>query len=289
MSRHESLTLKEKFFRGTAATTAALGLLGLAGCANNVEALPSPSTTTSSEAPSPTTSPSNTSSETSTPKPVETQKPTSGIVVDYTSFANWNSITPGTIPNYEHEREGSKEWLCDQVFEANGIASPENRDTNQDWKGDQIVAYMQPRLELAWKLNMDKSSPENATIAKNLLECLTSGTESDAYEQLSNSFDTARGSSIEIELPLSDMSKITRESTGQWLSNNKNLYVVEYATTDGLGDKLYPKFTFEWSKSNDYRISKINNLTANDDNIVWGKNPPVVLDQSRASAPYSVE
>lgn len=213
----------------------------------------------------------------------------SGLIVDYAQFHGWDSITPGINPVHEHEREGSREWICDQFFEANGIESPSFKGDEQSWRGDAIVAYLQPRLELAWKLNLDKSEPENATVAKRLLECLTSGTDSNAYKQLATSFETARGTSLDLPNISRNMSNITRQSAGQWLTQGRNLYVVEYATDDGLGNTIYPKWTLEWSKVNDYRVYSIVNLTAGDDKIVWGKQPPEVLDQARKNAPFGLD
>lgn len=260
----------------------------LAGCASNAGAEQGPSSPPSvSASETPATTP--TEKPSVKPSPVETQKPSSNLVVDYASFANWDSDSPGVNPIYEHQRAGSHESVCDAFFAANGLTNPEFMNDEQSWKGEQIVAYLQPRLELAWKLNLDTSKKENASVAKNILECLTSGTESDAYQQLSNVFDSYRGSSIEGTSPAANMENITRESGGQWLSNGSNLFVVEYATTDGLGDKLYPKLTFEWSKMNDYRIYSINNMTHGDDSIVWGKQTIVVHDQSRANAPATLE
>lgn len=281
MSRHESLTLKEKFVRGAAATTAALGLFGLAGCANNAEAAPSPSATTSTEAPSPVASPSKTT-ETPTPKPVETQKPSSNLVVDYNGFANWDNIQVPANPMYEHDREGSQVWLCDKFFADNGLTNPNFNYNLQEWKGEEITAYIQPRLELAWKLNMDKSNPENAKVADHLLSCLTAGSGSDAYKQLSIVFNSDRNTTLDVYDPFPDMDKITRESSAMWLDG---YYVTEYQTKDGLGDDLYPKVTYQLSVYNDWRVNAIQNLTGGDDPVNWGPSAPVVIDQSRATAP----
>lgn len=281
MSRHESLTLKEKFVRGAAATTAALGLFGLAGCANNAEAAPSPSATTSTEAPSPAASPSKTT-ETPTPKPVETQKPSSNLVVDYNGFANWDNIQVPANPMYEHDREGSQVWLCDKFFADNGLTNPNFNYNLQEWKGEEITAYIQPRLELAWKLNMDKSNPENAKVADHLLSCLTAGSGSDAYKKLSLVFDDARNSSIEMTSPSDGMSTITRENQTMW---GDSIYITEYAAKDGFGDMIYPKITYQLSVYTDWRINAIQNLRTGDDPVNWGPSAPVVIDQSRATAP----
>ena len=288
MSRHEASPnlidrAKEhgkKFI--AAGTLITIGALGLAGCASNAEAKPSPSVTTSSEAPSPTSSPSSTASETSTPKPVETQKPTSNLVVDYKGFANWDSIEVPANPMYEHDREGSQVWLCDKFYEANGLTSPEFNYNLQKWKGQEITAYIQPRLELAWKLNMDKSNPDNAKIADHLLSCLTAGPGSDAYKDLSNVFSTGRTGSIEISSPAKDMDKITRENQAMWADS---IYVTEIKTDDGLGGFEYPKITYQETVYTDWRIYAIQDGANSDDPIDWGPSAPVVIDQSRATAP----
>lgn len=253
----------------------------LAGCASNAEAKPSPSVTTSSEAPSPTSSPSSTASETSTPKPVETQKPTSNLVVDYKGFAKWDSIEVPANPMYEHDREGSQVWLCDKFYEANGLTSPEFNYNLQKWKGQEITAYIQPRLELAWKLNMDKSNPDNAKIADHLLSCLTAGPGSDAYKDLSNVFSTGRTGSIEISSPAKDMDKITREDATMW---GDSVYTVESKGENTIGT-FYPKITYQLTVFNDWRMMSVQNLGSGDDPASWGPSAPVVIDQSRAAAP----
>ena len=288
MSRHEASPnlidrAKEhgkKFI--AAGTLITIGALGLAGCASNAEAKPSPSVTTSSEAPSPTSSPSSTASETSTPKPVETQKPTSNLVVDYKGFANWDSREVPANPMYEHDREGSQVWLCDKFYEANGLTSPEFNYNLQKWKGQEITAYIQPRLELAWKLNMDKSNPDNAEVADHLLSCLTAGPGSDAYKKLSLQFTDARSSSFELPSPAKDMDKITRENQAMWADS---IYITEYATKDGHGDTIYPKITYQNTIYTDWRIYSIQDGSNSENPIDWGPSAPVVIDQSRATAP----
>ncbi|RWR18232.1 hypothetical protein D8Y23_10045 [Microbacterium enclense] len=102
-------------------------------------------------------------------------------------------------------------------------------------------------------------------------------------------FDSDRGTSLEVSDPFRNMSNITRQSAGGWLSDGRNLYVLEYATDDGLGNTIYPKWTLEWSKVNDYRVYSIVNLTAGDDKIVWGKQPPEILDQARRNASSTLD
>ena len=284
MSNKESLTLKEKLYR--LAAVGALGSVALTGCAANVDATPSLTSTSQSETPStPSASPTETTPK---PSPSETETP-SGIIVDYASFANWDTITSGSNPVYEHQREGSREYICDTFFATNGLANPEFRNDEQSWSGSEIMSYAKPRLDLIWQLNLDTSNPVNETVSKHLLECLTSSKESDAYTELSNSLDTARESSLEITSPLTDMSNVTRESAGTWNNGTGNMFVVEYGTTNGIGDKVFPKFTFEWTPSNDFRINTIDNLTAGDDTIVWGTRAPIVTDQSRATTPYELQ
>ena len=289
MSRHEaspSRFIDRAKERGTkliaAGTLITIGALGLAGCASNAEAKPSPSVTTSSEAPSPTSSPSSTASETSTPKPVETQKPTSNLVVDYKGFANWDNIQVPGNPMYEHAREGSQVWLCDKFYESNGLTNPEFDEEQQNWKGEQIAAYIQPRFNLAWKLNKDMSNSENGKVAIHLLECLTAGQGSNAFKQLSTSFETARGSSLEVSQPLIGLENITRENQAMW---SDGYFITEIKETGPIGDTIYPKVTYQLTVFSDWRIQAIQNMTDGDDPIDWGPSAPVVIDQSRATAP----
>ena len=205
MSRHEASSnfidrVKESKAGLSVGAIILAGTLALSGCADKADAKPSPSATTSTEAPSPAASPSKTT-ETPTPKPVETQKPSFNLVVDYKGFANWDNIQVPANPMYEHDREGSQVWLCDKFFSDNGLTNPNFNYNLQEWKGEEITAYIQPRLELAWKLNMDKSNPENAKVADHLVSCLTAGPGSDAYKKLSEVFGYGRSSSLEQSSP----------------------------------------------------------------------------------------
>lgn len=285
MSNKESLTLKEKLYH--LAAVGALGSIALTGCASNVGAEPSP-TSTSTQSETPTAPPVE-----NTPTPSETETAPSDIVVDYASFANWDSITTGANPVYEHQREGSKEYICDNFFASNGLVNPEFENAEQSWTGEQIIDYIQPRIELAWQLNLDTSDDQNGVVAKNVLECLTSRTDSiessDAYYQLSNVFDSYRGNSMQGDSPALNMDQITRESVGTWNNGSFNAFVVEHEDVSPIGDTIYPVITFEWSQSNDFRLSSINNYVGGDDVVVWGTRPPVVIDPSRADAPYNIQ
>ncbi len=285
MSNKESLTLKEKLYHLVA--IGALGSVALTGCANNVGAEPSP-TTTSTHSEAPTTPPVE-----STPTPSETETAPSDIVVDYASFANWSDKPEGLTPAQSHLTEGSREYTCDAFFTANGITSWEDNKPEAGWKGEQIISYIQPRLELAWQLNLDKSNEENGAVAKNILECLTSRTDStdpsDAYYQLSNIFDSGRFGSFEVPSPALDINNITRESNSGWYNGSFNAFVTEYESTNGIGDTVYPVITHEASQYGDYRLSSIDNLTGASNVVVWGKQPPVVIDPSRADAPYNIQ
>lgn len=269
MSRHEASSTsfidraKEHGTKFVAGTLIAIGAVGLAGCASNAEAQPSPTQSASAEA-SPSATPSK-APETPSPSATEVDNQPSGIVVDVASFDNWDNKPKSLTPVAVYGMEGSKEWTCDQFFMANGL--PGNREVTptSGWDGKKISDWFGPRLDLVWKLNLDKSNPKYEEIADNLLQCLTSqhlGTESngsgitstnDAYTMLKGAMFSARHSGDGIN-PLEDMSTILRQSSGTWYNGQFNQYSVEYKGREVFGQTEKPIATYEFTNSNDYRL-----------------------------------
>jgi hypothetical protein len=301
MSRHEapsSRFIDRAKERGTkliaAGTLITIGALGLAGCASNAEAKPSPSVTVSSEAPSaaptssseqPTTSPSPSAGEMSTNP--------SGLKVDYNSFNNWDNKPESLTPVAVYGMENSKEWTCDQFFMANGLPGNKEVTPTSGWDAKQITEWMSPRLNMVYSLYVDKTNPQNKQVAEDVLECLTSEHYTldapisyDARHALLSDLDTSDhyGTASFFK----DLSHITRHTDGVWTNGKYNQYDVEYAIPDGLGGTSYPVFEYEFTPKNDYRITGIFSGSGNPGDVIWGSKPPVVVDPSRTNAPYTL-
>ena len=275
MSRHEASPnlidrAKEhgkKFI--AAGTLITIGALGLAGCASNAEAKPGPSVSSSAEA-SPSATP-----EAPSPTASEVNNQPSGIVVDVTSFDDWDDKPTSLTPVAAYDTPNSKEWTCEQVFTANGLPGRKEIIPQGGWDGRQISDWFGPRFDLAWKLNLDKTNPKYAEVADKLLQCLTSqhlGTESngsgitstnDAYTILKNLMASAReeGSTVQSN-PLHDLSTITRQTDGgAWTNGSYNEFSVEYQMKNRYDESIKPIVTYEFTKMSDYRMVGLYNMT----------------------------
>lgn len=302
MDRHQEKSVAEKLRNKViaASITTGVGIAALTGCAPNAEAKPSP-TETSVVTETPTVK--ETVEPTATPTETKNESEPSGIIVNYDAFTNWDEKKPSTVPIYTYDDVNSKEYACEQLYVANGIAPIERKEaTAITFTGEQITAYIEPRLDLAVKLYRDTSNPQNKEIALNLVECITSNrlptddthTNNARYilEQTLWAFSDAK----ESELPSSalvtgDIEHITRQSDGTWLnvSGNFDEYAVEYKSSDILGKEAYPIVRYEWADSNDWKVLGIYNSFSNDSDVItWGPHPPQVLDESRANAPYDL-
>lgn len=266
----------------------ALAPLALAGCASDTEAKPVPETPTATapatESPAPTESESPVEPET----PASPEVEPSNLTVNYEDFTNWQDKGPTGVDNLEYRREGTKLYACEQFFTANGLPGLEEANPNRDWRGEEYMNFYVPRVQMAWDLNLDTTDERNGEVALNILECLTTPSGAgynDAYNYLSNTFQTYRGSSIEGTAPFT-MDHITREGANTWFNTDigNSAFVVEYQTQDGLGDTIYPQVTFALTKAGDVRAATIHDQ---DETIVWGSAAPNVIDSSRADAPYA--
>lgn len=265
MSHHESLSIKERVVRATA--IGALGVMALAGCTSNAGAEQGPSSSPSvsaSEAPTPTKT---AEAPSSTPSASEVDNQPSGIIVDVSSFDDWDNKPVSLTPVAAYDTPNSKEWTCEQVFTANGLPGRKEVIPQGGWNGRQISDWFGPRLDLAWKLNLDKSNPKYAEVADKLLQCLTSqhlGTESngsgisqtyDAYSILSESMRNARNDpSYPQENPLGDLSTIVQQTQGgAWTNGSYNESSVQYLVEGSFKSKVNLAIKYEFGKSSDYR------------------------------------
>lgn len=269
-----------------AAATALLLTLGLAACSGAPESDQS-DVATATATPTPAQSERPQAEEQSTPEPVGAGVP-SNLTVNYEDFTNWQDKGPTGVDNLEYRREGTKLYACEQFFTANGLPGLEEANPNRDWRGEEYMNFYVPRVQMAWDLNLDTTDERNDEVALNILECLTTPSGAgynDAYNYLSNTFQTYRGSSIEGTAPFT-MDHITREGANTWFNTDigNSAFVVEYQTQDGLGDTIYPQVTFALTKAGDVRAATIHNQ---DETIVWGSAAPNVIDSSRADAPYA--
>ena len=270
MSRHEAPSkfmdrMKDSKSGLSVGSIILAGTLALSGCANNAEAKPGPSVSSSAEA-SPSATPT-TTPEAPSPTASEVDNQPSGIAVDVTSFDDWDDKPTSLTPVAAYDTPNSKEWTCEQVFTANGLPGRKEIIPQGGWDGRQISDWFGPRFDLAWKLNLDKTNPKYAEVADKLLQCLTSqhlGTESngsgisqtyDAYSILSESMRNARNDpSYPQDNPLGDLSTITHQTQGgAWTNGSYNESSVQYLINGSFGSKTNLAIKYEYTKMSDYR------------------------------------
>lgn len=305
MDRRQEKTVSEKLRNKLTAASIAtgVGIAALTGCAPSAEAKPSPSeTSTTIETPD--------AVETEAPTPEKTAPTTpeaepSGIIVNYDSFANWDQKEENFNPVFTLDNPNTKEYACEQLFVENGLEPIERGELAAlNLEGAGITAYMQPRIDMAFNLYKDKTNPDNQDVALKLVECLTvdrletEGAQTfNARTRIEGAFKTWSDLSNPPEngSPFINgtVNHITRQSAGTWLNQagGYDEYSVEYNSTDILGDTAFPIIRYEWSDVNAWKMLGIyNTISSQDEVIMWGKDDaPIVLDESRANAPYDLE
>lgn len=255
-----------------------LTVVGLSvGLSRNSEADPGskgPVATHSAEPTVPETTPSAEPTPTNTP-----EKPSQEVLnINYASFENWDNLS---------ERE--KRTACEGFYATNPVESDVIQSENNT--GIEIAEYFDAKLERIFSTALNTTNKDNLSVAKRLIECATTpnvedgGARKQTLDMLSEVF------SNEGEVNRRTLDNVTRYSDGLQVAvggdGSTMLYkVVEYNfidNTNGLIPSTLRQAVYEWTK--DYGWRKTLELPG-DANIKYGNNPPVIVDQSRANAPW---
>lgn len=253
----------------------------VAGCGPNDEVSASPSPTETSqpyETPSPTES---------TPDTTETEAPeyTMSATVNYELFEGWDAL------ELDEKRE-----RCNTLFADNGLELlQEGQASAMAANPQQILDHWQARYDIAWDINLDLHDERNQEVGNNILECITSprGGSSDAFHTLSQRMSGA-GDYFEDGVDISpnprgyDLGPVSRYSGGVWTdSQGQDLFVVEQYVSDKFGDAYMQRVFEEPKTADDWYLAEVHIGDGGD--IKWGvTQPPVVIDENRADAPYDL-
>jgi len=273
----------KKLLKAGAILALAGAAFGLSGCASpEVQAAPNTPVATAEASPSATAteSPAPTSTPEATTSP-ETSAKFEGVV-NYERFgAEWDAA----------DRHG-RLTICAEFFAAN----PPKTDVvpSMSNTGIEIADYYGATLDVLSALNSDKSNPENNKVADKIAECITSVHEesADGRTELLTSLNLQADPQIEgVTLSRIDKGAVTRFSSApftgtDYKQNQWQGKIVEGYKKDALLGDLLVKQGFEWDDDLALPGYRLVFSVTPDGTTSGDKQPPVVMDQSRANIPW---
>jgi len=255
---------------------------GLSGCAQTEALATSPTETVATA----TTSPSpEVTTQTVTPTPEVSATPE--VSTKFEGAVNYDRFTK----DWEAADRNGRLAICAEFFAAN----PPKTDVipTRDSTGPQIIEQFGAMLDVLSALNSDTSNPLNNTVAKKIAECITTVHEPDAdgRTELTNMLDTQAHSGFAgIQIKRIDNNSVTRYSNGtfvatDYLGATYDAKVVEGYEIDSLGKTLVQQ-AFEWDATAALPGYRLVVSVPGDAPSKYGDVPPIIVDASRADAPW---
>ena len=214
------------------------------------------------------------------------------------------SATPAAAAKFEgavNYDRFTKDWdaadrngrlaICAEFFAANPPKTDVIPDANNT--GPQIIERYGAMLDVLSALNSDRSNPANNTVADKLAECLTTVHNPDggSRTQLTTMLDyQAHSEFVGLALQKIDNNSVTRYSNGTYLATDYlgrtyDAKVVEGYAINKLGKTLLQQ-AFEWDGTASLPGYRLVVSVPGDQPAKYGNVPPVVVDKSRADAPW---
>lgn len=271
--------LKKPIGKWAIAGAGLLTVVGLSvGLSRNSDADPGakgPVATSSAEPTAPEVTPTEPTAE-PTPTNTPEKEPQEVLNINYESFENWDNLS-----------EYEKRKACEGFYATNPVESSVIQSKNNT--GIDIAEYFDAKLQRIYETYINETNDKNISVAESLIECATTpdveggGARKDIQSEMSGLYNTTLG---EVR---NNIGGVTRYSDSLQVAvggASVMLYkVVEfYETNVDVPDyKDLRQGVFEWTK--DYGWRETLELPG-DASIKYGNNPPVIVDQSRANAPW---